>query len=293
MFNQLLALALAASLALGDPIKKFDICGTRISPEEKVAAEARFQANAVASLTSKATINVYWHVIYAGDALEQGNITGSQIADQIAVLNHDYKSTGLSFKLVNTSRTFNPDWFDAASPDTGEERDMKTALRVGGASDINVYSVGFTYAYGLLGYSVFPDWYESDPIEDGLVILYSSLPGGSTPDYNGGQTFTHELGHWLGLYHTFEGGCYSPGDYVDDTPPEDSPTYGCPTSRDTCGDKIADPIRKVHITFYFTSLTVLILPDNYMDYGTDACMTEWTPGQIARIFSQIATYRGI
>ncbi|TFK74484.1 metalloprotease [Pluteus cervinus] len=275
MFNQLLTIALAASLALGDPIKKVDKCGTRISPEEKAAAEARFQANAVTSLTNKATIDVYWHVIYAGDALEEGNITDSQIADQIAVLNHDYGPTGLSFNHVNTSRTLNADWFNSASPDTGEERDMKTALRVGGVADINVYSVGFTDEYGLLGYSVFPDSYESDPIEDGLVIFYASLPGGSMLGYNGGQTFTHELGHWLGLYHTFEGGCGSPGDYVDDTPPEDSPSTGCPRSRDTCGDKIADPIH------------------NYMDYGTDACMTEWTPGQIARIFSQIATYRGI
>ncbi|TFK74483.1 metalloprotease [Pluteus cervinus] len=275
MFNQLLPLALAASLVLGEPIKKFDICGTRISPEEKVAAEARFQASAVSSFTSEATIDIYWHVINAGDALEQGNISDSQIADQIAVLNHDYGPTGLSFNLVNISRTRNDWWYDDASPDTGTERDMKTALRVGGPSDINVYTVGFTYAYGLLGYSVFPDWYEGDPIEDGIVILYSSLPGGSTPDYNGGQTLTHELGHWLGLYHTFEGGCYPDGDYVDDTPPEDSPTYGCPDSRDTCGDSIPDPIH------------------NYMDYGTDACMTEWTPGQIERIRTQIATYRGI
>jgi hypothetical protein len=87
---------------------------------------------------------------------------------------------------------------------------------------------------GLGGYSNFPWDYTSGNKEDGVVYLYSTGPDGSREHYNLGATVVHEVGHWAGLYHTFENGCNAPGDYVDDTPYSASASSKCPTSRNSC-----------------------------------------------------------
>ena len=97
---------------------------------------------------------------------------------------------------MSTDRTTNADWFANAGPDTTQQTAMKRALRKGGKGDLNLYSVGFQSGSGagLLGYATFPSSV-SNLSDDGVVFLYSSVPGGTTTNYNLGATLTHEAGH--------------------------------------------------------------------------------------------------
>ncbi|KAJ7591756.1 metalloprotease [Mycena floridula] len=223
------------------------------------------------------TLKVYFHVVSANSTLEGGNVPASQIKDQLAVLNETFQIMGLGWRLVNTSRTINQDWYENVGPNMPQQFAMKKALRQGGVKDLNVYSVGFVNGTGegLLGYSTFPVSYGSAPNDDGVVIHSGSVPGGTKTPYNLGMTLVHELGHWCGLYHTFENSCSSTNDYVSDTAQEASAAYGCMRGRDTCKGGGVDPIW------------------NYMDYSDDSCMTGFTKGQATRARAQLKTYRGI
>lgn len=254
-------------------------CGTHISAARKASSEKRFQSHRLpaAHPDAKATLDVYFHVVYANETYEGGYLTDEQLEQQIQVMNGDYEKTGISWNLVNVSRIENADWFAKVAPESSEEAEMKQTYRFGNASALNIWTVGFLEGEGagLLGYATFPSDYESAPEQDGVVALYGTFPGGLKPPYNKGRTMTHEAGHWAGLYHTFEGGCSGKGDFVDDTPAEREAAYGCPKPQSSCPGGKQDPIR------------------NFMNYVNDECMDEWTPGQITRLRTQLRTFRGV
>ncbi len=216
-------------------------------------------------------IPVAFHVVYKRKGgVNTGDISQAEAQDQIDVLNAAYAGTGFSFYLASFDSTRNNKWFNRCAS-VGQERRMKQALAIDPAHNLNVYTCN--PSGGLLGWAYFPSSYPETSFWHGTVLLYSSLPGGSAAPYNLGDTGTHEVGHYLGLDHTFAGGCSSPGDSIADTPPEASPAYGCPVGRDTCAGGGPDPIF------------------NFMDYTDDSCMDEFTSDQSSRMMAQTALYR--
>jgi len=255
-------------------------CGVHVSAKRVKDAESRFRTFRLAPESENATANVdiHFHVVYANQTFEGGYLPDKQIHDQVDVMNRDYNSTGIRWQLKTISRIESEDWFLRAAPDSKQETAMKQLYRKGTKAALNVYTVGFRNpdAAGLLGIAAFPMDYQANPQNDGIMLLYSTLPGSPASTFNLGRTLVHEAGHWCGLYHTFQGGCDSPGDEVDDTPPEASPAKGCPVNRKTCpGTAGVDPIR------------------NFMDYSDDSCMDSFTRGQASRMRSQLRAYREV
>jgi Pregnancy-associated plasma protein-A len=76
------------------------------------------------------------------------------------------------------------------------------------------------------------------------------------------QTAVHEVGHWLGLRHTFEGGCSATGDRIDDTAPEAIPGTTCAAPRDSCpGDNRTDPIENYMVSDLRLLISLLVKTD--------------------------------
>lgn len=253
------------------------------------------------------TIPTVFHILYAN---ANQNIPDARIFAQLDVMNDDYRR--MNADTINTPSVFNSVKADTEimfclaqrdpnnNPTTGIHRVSTTVSSFSSNDAMKFTAQGGTDIWdrnkylniwvcnlggGLLGYATFPGGPAST---DGVVCLYSSIGGPSSPGtanpYHLGRTATHEVGHWLNLHHTFNGGCSgltantcaSQGDQVCDTPPDQTSTFGCPgNSPNTCTE--SSPFPPPY------TMNMIDMIQNYMDYTDDACMNIFTLGQKTRM----------
>ena len=246
-------------------------------------------ANAANKTIINITIPVVVNVVYNTPA---ENISNEQIQSQIDVLNEDFNrqnkdvtsvpsiykrligDAGIHFVLSSIVRrqSNRKVW----APVDG----MKKATEGGiNATDpehkLNIWSCNL--GQNLLGYASFPG--TVPPSLDGAVILYSAFgsrvkyPGGTyIANYDLGRTATHEVGHWMNLFHIWgdDGGSCAGSDLVDDTPNQAGANFRCPVFPTITCNNTGD------------------MSMNYMDYTYDRCMYMFSQGQVARSVSVFA-----
>lgn len=220
------------------------------------------------------TVPVVWNVFYDQNNPVDGAVSDGAIAQTMKVVNASFNQAGLYFAVASVRR-FPATYHVVHGVAIGNavEAQIKS-VRQGDVQTLNIYTVARNPSHDLAGWSSFPWDYQANPQNDGIVYDHNYLPGGLRVGYNTGKVMTHEIGHWVGLLHTFQDGCHG-GDLVNDTPPEASPGHICPVGRDTCAAPGTDPIH------------------NMMDYTDDACRTHFTTGQFARMAGILHQYRGI
>lgn len=253
-------------------------------------------------------IPVVVHVIHNGDAYGVNeNITDEQVQSQITVMNQDYRRMSgtpgfnnnavgadiqIEFVLAKVDPNGNPtngidrvNLCQASWEMSAIDSTVKPSTIWDPTQYMNMWSVNFGgTSSSLLGYAQFPSTGTTTANTDGVVAGYSYFgsqsiyPAGNfSAPYNLGRTMTHEVGHFLGLYHTFQGGCAgensTSGDFCADTPAVATANYGC-TARNSCPTGASDMIA------------------NYMDYTDDSCMNIFTVNQKARITAVMSTLNG-
>ncbi|KAM3437852.1 hypothetical protein NHJ13734_004439 [Beauveria thailandica] len=243
---------------------------------EAAGLEARASGNAAGAAAM--SFKTYVHIIQSasGTSASSGYISKQKIEAQIKVLNQEYALANVSFTHVNTSYVVNSKWANAQFPGDNIESEMKSRLHIGGRLDLNLYYIP---SWDGSGVCRFPNWIgpnDENLAIDGCMSASNSFPDGTSS--RRGFLTVHEVGHWMGLLHTFQGGCNERGgDYVADTPAEKGPNWssaGCPAGLDTCPELPGlDPI------------------ENHMDYSHESCKTGFTAGQAKRLREMVLTYR--
>ncbi len=252
-----------------------DRCGALDDGASSALRAPEFEKGQAPHLENTITVPVAFHVIStevikSGVRTKVGDVSTSKLDAQIQVLNRAFAPVGVQFAKRSVDRSTNATWYNMTMGSSAEAA-CKRTLAIDPTHVLNIYTSGIPN--GQIGWAYYPWAFAESNTLQGLVVHYGTLPGGSVSHYNQGDTATHELGHYFGLYHTFEGGCSSPGDYVGDTPSEATPAYGKPISRDTCPSPGTDPIH------------------NYMDYVDDSAMYEFTSGQMARMNWALRAFR--
>eukprot|EP01090_Pellita_catalonica_P000545 TRINITY_DN10375_c0_g1_i1.p1 TRINITY_DN10375_c0_g1~~TRINITY_DN10375_c0_g1_i1.p1 ORF type:complete len:302 (+),score=38.86 TRINITY_DN10375_c0_g1_i1:50-955(+) len=199
-----------------------------------------------------------------------GDVTDKTLYWQTKILNDAFAKWNIDFYTADIERVDNSAWSNACS---FYESSIVASHSKNVTYHLNIYTC-ITVDADTLGYSYTPDQLAANDPAQGVYMLESTLPNGGLRFYQQGDTAVHEVGHFLGLEHTFLDGCTEPNDFVDDTPACQGNTGTECDSQDTC-----------------PSLPGKDAIHNYMDYSVDTCLDEFTQGQADRMFDQMATYK--
>lgn len=299
--ENLLGRSMAADPTLAARRELFDRLVQEAERKGLIPPGAARPGSAAAAITY--VIPVAVHIVHQGGP---ENISDNQVLSQIYALNRDCANTpGHPFPAVNTGIQFclaqnlppaspvawstMPGVTRDNSPQTNHtygnpvsEAALKAISYLPSNQYLNVWVVKTIAGGGgsVAGYATFPG--TVPPTLDGIVVRYDAFGSNFTPygasftlllGNSDGKITTHEVGHYLNLYHPFTGGCTPPGDQVSDTPPEAVNRTGCPTTSLTSCTAANDPI------------------ENFMDYTNDPCRFAFTAGQLVRMQAAIASYR--
>jgi PKD repeat protein len=281
------------------------LLGKRIQFENFLTEIAEHPGEAKLGKKASYTVPVVFHVFHQ---YGEENISKAQILDGLRVLNEDYSRTNADKSKTRSqflARAGNPDIeFKLAQKDpwgncTDGINRIASGLTVHGDVNsaikrqinwpykdyLNIWVIqelgreagGTGY---VIGFATFP--WAAGSVDNGIVIRqdYVGTIGTANRGY-AGRSLTHEVGHWLGLLHPFQGSCGNSncsraGDRLCDTPPVKAASYGCPTSNNTCSNDSPDEMDQI---------------ENFMDYANGSCANMFTNGQVTVMKSTLNSYR--
>jgi len=293
----MVSISLIAALALSFPTIRA-LCPSLHMPKDIIERAVEYETIQLNSLTPRSNlkIGVYLHNVASGPTWDEGYVSEPLLKQQFKILHDSFLPYGFELSLGNISHTINPVWANS-TVFSKSEADMKNALHQGVYTDVNIYIVDRLFypdrindteahidpgndlgleLYEVGGFSRFPlsglVWF-SDFVSDAILLSHKVAWGSNSTNRGLGLTAVHEMGHWLGLEHTFLFGCKGLGDEISDTPNEDinvplegNATVATCLPRDTCPDQPGmDPIH------------------NHMGYTSDICRSEFTPKQVDRM----------